>query len=285
MRKFKLELQLTLVALLLLLNADSKILVLLPVDLVTLGVIVDKVATIAALVLVVVGLGDSLVGEVLVLSELEDEAESGLVEILHADIGEGLEGLLVAVGDHLGEGDLVLHGREPELGDTRNLLGRLGSLLLLGGGLGLLIVLLILLTGLDLVLSGLSLAVDNGSTLLVKRSELGEVLLLELKDLLLELGLKLGVLLLDALQASDTTLDIGRERLNVAGRTTDKRAETALDKGHKSGVLGEDGSGGGTVKVLLQRTVSLAKSPENYQSLGSSKNLHSPSLMLATPGC
>ncbi len=209
------RIKLTLVTLLLLLNTDSEVLAGLPVDLVTIGVVVDEVATIAALVLVVVGLGDGLVGEVLVLGKLEDETEAGLVEIFHADIDQGLEGTLIPIGDHLGQRDLVLHGREPEFGDAGHLLVRLGGLLLLDGGALILILVLALLTGLDLLIGGLGLAIDDGGTLLVERGELGEVLLLELQDLLLELGLELGVILLDALEAGNAALHLGRKRLDV----------------------------------------------------------------------
>ncbi len=178
--------------------------------------IVDEIAAIAALVLVVVGLCDGLVGEVVVLSELENEAEAGLVEVLHPDIGQGLEGTLVAVGDHLSKRDLVLHGGEPELGDTRHVGGALGRLLVLDGSTLLFLLLLVFLASLDLLVGGLGLAVDDGGTLLVQRSELGKVLLLELQNLLLELGLELGVVLLDALKASNAALNLGGKRLDVA---------------------------------------------------------------------
>jgi hypothetical protein len=178
-------------------------------------VVVDEVAAIAALVLVVVGLSDGLVGEELVLGKLEDKAEPGLVEVLHPNVDQRLEGLLIPVGDHLSERDLVLHGREPELGDTGHLLGALGGLVLLDGSA--LILLLVLLTGLNLLVGGLGLAIYDGGALLVQRGELGKVLLLELQDLLLELGLELGVVLLNALQAGDAALDFSGKRLDVAG--------------------------------------------------------------------
>ncbi|KAI6766254.1 hypothetical protein HG530_007324 [Fusarium avenaceum] len=132
-------------------------------------------------------LGDGGVLEVVVGGELEDETETGLVKVLHADVDEVLEGGLITISDHLGERDLVLHGGEPELGDTGNIVGdirlllRLDSILSLG--------LVVLLASLDLILSRLGLSVDNGRTLLVERRELGEVLLLKLENLLLELGL------------------------------------------------------------------------------------------------
>lgn len=178
--------------------------------------VVDEVTTVAVLILVVVGLGDGLVGEELVLGELEDEAESRSVEVLHANVGELLEGLLVAVGDHLGERDLVLHGREPELGDT--FCGLILLLLLLSLlGLLLLILLFILLSGLNLLFGRLDTTVHNGGTALVQGGEFAKVLLLELEDLLLELSLQLGMLLLDTLQTGHTAADDRRKRLNVAG--------------------------------------------------------------------
>jgi hypothetical protein len=66
------KVQHTLVALLLALEAESQVLLLLPVNLRALGVVINEVTTVSALILVVVGLGDGLVGEELVLSELED---------------------------------------------------------------------------------------------------------------------------------------------------------------------------------------------------------------------
>lgn len=208
---------LTLVPLLLALNLDGEVLALLPLDLVALGVVVDEVATVAVLLLVVVGLADGLVGEELVVGEFEDETETGAVEVLHADVGQVLEGLLVTVGDGLGEGR-VLHGAEPELGDTLQVSGR--SLLLSARLLGLILVVLVVLAlglaGLDLLLGGLGLAVDNLCALLVQRGELGEELLLKLKDLLLELSLELGVLLLHALEAVNAFPDRGGQRLDVA---------------------------------------------------------------------
>ena len=179
--------------------------------------VVDEVATVAVLLLVVVGLAEGLVGEESVLSELEDKTETGAVEVLHADVGQVLEDLLVAVGDGLGEGR-VLHGAEPELGDTLDV-GGSGLLLLIGLGLLLVIVLVLTLglAGLDLLLGGLGLTVDDLGTLLVERGELGEELLLEFENLLLELGLKLGVLLLHALEAVDAPPDGSGQGLDVAG--------------------------------------------------------------------
>jgi hypothetical protein len=180
-------------------------------------VVVDEVATVAVLLLVVVGLAEGLVGEEGVLGKLEDKTETGAVKVLHADVDEVLENLLVAVGDGLGEGR-VLHGAEPELGNTLDVGGG-GLLLLIGLGLLLVVVLVVLtlgLAGLDFLLGGLGLAVDDLGTLLVERGELGEELLLELEDLLLELGLKLGVLLLHTLEAVNAPPDGSGQRLDIA---------------------------------------------------------------------
>jgi hypothetical protein len=206
--------KLTLVALLLALDSNGEVLARLPVDLVTLGVVVDEVTTVAVLLLVVVCLGDGLVGEELVLGELEDETESGAVQVLHADVGQELEGALVTVGDGLGE-RRVLHGGQPELGDTLDVGGRLVVLSLVGLIILVVVFLFVLLASLDLLLGRLGGAVDDLGTLLVERGVLGEELLLEGEDFLLELGLELGVLLLDALETSDTSADGGRERLDV----------------------------------------------------------------------
>lgn len=201
---------------LLALEAEGQVLVGLPVDLGTLGVVVDEVTAVSVLVLVVVGLGNGLVGEELVLRELEDEAESGAVQVLHANVGEVLEGLLVSLGDHLGERDLVLHGRKPELGDTVHGLALILLLLL-----GLLVfffffLLLVLLSGLDLALSRLHTTVHDRRPALVQWGELGKVFLLELQDLLLELSLQLSVFLLDSLQAGHAATDNRGERFDVA---------------------------------------------------------------------
>jgi hypothetical protein len=200
--------------LLLALDSNGEVLARLPVDLVTLGVVVDEVTTVTVLLLVVVCLGDGLVGEELVLGELEDETESGAVQVLHADVGQELEGTLVTVGDGLGE-RRVLHGGQPELGDTLDVGGRLVVLSLVGLIILVVVFLFVLLASLDLLLGRLSGAVDDLGTLLVERGVLGEELLLEGEDFLLELGLELGVLLLDALETSDTSADGGRERLDV----------------------------------------------------------------------
>ena len=224
------DLPLTLVPLLLALNLDGEVLALLPLDLVALGVVVDEVATVAVLLLVVVGLVDGLVGEESVLSELENEAETGAVEVLHADVGQVLEDLLVALGDGLSEGR-VLHGTEPELRNTLDIGGSSLLLLVRLGLLALLVALVVLalsLASLDLLLGGLSKTVDDLGALLVQRSELGEELLLELENLLLELSLELGVLLLHALEAVNTSADGSGQRLDVAGRLSDEARELVL---------------------------------------------------------
>lgn len=214
--------------------------------------VVDEVTAVAILILVVVGLGDGLVGEELVLGELEDEAESRSVEVLHTNVGELLEGLLVALGDHLGERDLVLHGGQPELRNTGR--GLTLILLLLLGLLGLLLILLlVLLSGLDLIIGGLDTTVHDGGTALVQGSEFAKVLLLELQNLLLELSLQLGVLLLNALQAGHAAADGGRKRLDVARRAADELTKLTLDHVDQSRVAGEEGGGSGAVQGFCSK--------------------------------
>lgn len=177
--------------------------------------VVDEVATVSTLILVIVGLRDSLVGEELILRELENQAESGLVEVFHANVGELLEGLLIPLSDHFRQGDLVLHSRQPELGNTGH--GLVLGLFLLLRIVVLLVLLFVFLASLNLGLGGLHTSVNNCGPALIQRGELGEVLLLELQDLLLELCLQLRVLLLDTLQASDAAADDRGKGLDVAG--------------------------------------------------------------------
>lgn len=208
------QLPLTLVTLLLALETQSEILLRLPVNLGTLGVVVNEVATISTLVLVVVGLRDGLVGEELILCELEDQTESRLVEVLHANVGELLEGLLIPLSDHFRQRNLVLHGRQPKLGDTGGSLAF--GLLLLLCIVVLLVLLFVFLASLNLGLGGLHTSVNNCGPALIQRGKLGEVLLLKFQDLLLELSLQLRVLLLDTLQASDAAADDRGQGLDVA---------------------------------------------------------------------
>ena len=152
--------ELTLVSLLLGLNTDCQVLAGIPLNLIALGVIVDKVTTVSALLLVVVSLGDGLVGEEIVRGELEDQAEARLLKVLHADVSKVLQSCLIAVGDDFGKADLVLHGREPEFGNTSNIVGDLGvSVLLSLLGVGLLEILI--LASLNLVLGRLNRSVDD----------------------------------------------------------------------------------------------------------------------------
>jgi hypothetical protein len=275
---------LTLVPLLLALDADCEVLASLPVDLVTLGVVVDEVTAIAVLLLVEVGLGDGLVGEELVLLELEDQTKAGSVQVLHADVGEGLERSLVAVCDHLGERNLVLHGAEPELGDTLDVLALVLVELSLGLVLVVLVVLVDLLAHLDLVFRRLRCAVDDLGTGLVEGSELGEVLLLELEDLLLELGLELGVLLLDALEARNAATDRRGQGLDVATRAADERAELVLHHGDECGVGGEE-AGGGALERLCTQCEQAGRRPRNTRGWrGTQGGCDVPSSIVPTPG-
>jgi len=111
-------------------------------------VVVDEVAAVAVFLLVEVGLGDGLVGEEVIFLKLEDEAEARAVQVLHANVRQVLECSLVAVCDHLGKRDLVLHGAEPELGDALDVLAFI--LVELGLG-GIVVVLINLLANLDLL--------------------------------------------------------------------------------------------------------------------------------------
>jgi len=89
--------------LLLALNPDCQVLARFPINLVTLGMVVDEVAAIATLLLVEVCFGDGLVGEKVVVDKLKDEAETRLLEILHPDVRKMLQRGLVPIRDHLGQ--------------------------------------------------------------------------------------------------------------------------------------------------------------------------------------
>jgi len=154
--------------------------------------VVDEVSAISVLLLVVICLGERLVCEEVVVGKLEDELEARAVKVLHPDVDQLFHGVLVALGDEIGQRRLVLHCRKPEFWDTLDGLSRLVGVLL--GWCTLLfviflvlILLVIFLTSSDLFLSRLGLANDDLGTLLVERSEFGKVLLFELEDLFLKL--------------------------------------------------------------------------------------------------
>jgi hypothetical protein len=115
-------------------------------------VVVDEVTTVTTLLLVIIGLCDLLVGEKVVFGKFEDKLEAGTVKVGHADIGEMLKGSLVPIGDGLGEREVVLHGRQPELWNTLKVLC---ILLVFGFNILLLLFIILLLiicfSGLDLV--------------------------------------------------------------------------------------------------------------------------------------
>ena len=240
--------QLTLVPLLFALDLDRKVLARLPVDLVALRVIVDEVTAVSVLLLVEVGFRDDLVGEELVVGEFEDQAEAWTVEVLHANVRQYLQHFLVAVCDGLGE-RRVLHRTEPEFWDTLRIAG-VGALCWLERIF--LILLLILFAGLNFLIRGLGLAVDNAGALLVEGSKLGEELLLELQHFLLELGLQFGVLLLDALEPRHASPDRRRQRLNITRGAANETLELALHHRHEARVLCEDGRCGCAVEVLCK---------------------------------
>jgi hypothetical protein len=142
---------LTPVSLLLALYTESEVFVCFPVDLITLGVVVDEVAAVSTFLLVIVCLGDGFIGEEFIFRELENKTESRSVQVFHANIDEMFKGLLIPVGDHLDKGNLVLHGGKPELWDT----GHIGFLglrlsLLLGLLLGLILITQLGFTSFDL---------------------------------------------------------------------------------------------------------------------------------------
>lgn len=77
--------------------------------------------TYANFILVNVGLLKALVGEVLLstLVKVKHQLESLLVfEIFDAEVLEVLEQLLVALGDGVGDANVVLESGEPELGNA-----------------------------------------------------------------------------------------------------------------------------------------------------------------------
>ena len=83
------------------------------------GVVEEQLAK-ELLLLHVVGLGECGVGEVGVLREVEGEGETVLLalELSGAHISEVGEGVLVALEGGLGDHVVVLHGHQPELGNT-----------------------------------------------------------------------------------------------------------------------------------------------------------------------
>jgi hypothetical protein len=237
--------------LLLALDSHRQILVGLPVNSFSFGVIIDEVSSVAILLAIEVGLRQSLVGEELIGREFEDELETRTVEVLHANVCQVSECLLILIGDELGKGHLILHRRQPEFGDALGILSpiRLGLCLLLV----FLVIFIFRLAGFDFSLCRFALAVDDLGPLLVQRCEFGKVFLFEVQNFLLEFSLKFGVFLLDAFQASDPAPDGGWEALNVAGRTPNKCSELSLDHRYESGVLSEDRSSSGAVKILCDK--------------------------------
>jgi len=104
-----------LVALLLGLDARGRVLAFLPLDLCADGVVIDKVALVANLVLVVVRLVErrAAVGEKVagaLGAKVEDELEARLVVggVLDLDVDEVLEDVLVALRDQVRDPDVVL---------------------------------------------------------------------------------------------------------------------------------------------------------------------------------
>ena len=167
--------------------------------------VVDKVAAVPTLLLVIVRLGEDLVGEEVVRTEFEDQAETRTFEILHADVRDVLESLFIAIGDGLSKRG-VFHSTEPEFGNSLHVHIRLFvfGLVFDFSLLSIFRLLLVLLfTSLDFLIAGLGLAIDDFRAYFVQRGKLGEVLLLEGEDLGLELGLELGVFLLHTFETID----------------------------------------------------------------------------------
>jgi hypothetical protein len=179
--------------------------------------IIDEIATISALFLVEISLRDSFVGEKLILSKLKDQSEARSVEILHSDISEKFQGLLVSLCYHLREGNLILHGRQPEFWNTGHFRLLSGVFLLLLTVFLSFLVLPVALPSLNFSFCRLGGSIDDGGTFLVQGGKLLEEFLLELQNLLLELRFKLCVGLLYALKAGDATTHRSRQRFNVAG--------------------------------------------------------------------
>lgn len=118
---------------------------------------------------------------------------------------------------------MVLESSEPKFGNA--LLGvggdggRSERLLLLAVSLFVVVIVVILgarLPSLDLLLARLGLALNDGGPALVEGTIPLCVLFLELENLLLELGLDLCVVNMNALETLDAALDVGWQRLNVA---------------------------------------------------------------------
>lgn len=115
------EIARTFVALLLDLELLGEVLVLFPLDLGADRTVVHEIARVADLLAVDIGLFEDGVLEELVLLKDEEKLEAGLGvaggEVLDAEVDEVLEGGGVALGDELGEADVVTERGEPELGD------------------------------------------------------------------------------------------------------------------------------------------------------------------------
>lgn len=94
------------------------------------------------------------------------------------------------------------------------------------------------------------------------------------------------MLLLNALEASDTAAHLRREGLDVTGGTADEGAKSSLDHLNELWVLGEDGGSGGAIKILYDGELQVSYHPmEGYGRSQMAEEGHIPSLMLSTPGC
>ena len=153
-----------------------QILILLPLDRCAKGTVVHEVARVPDLLLVEICLLEDLVREEVVLLKLEKDLETRLAhrfgictdafgQVFEADIDKVLEGLSIAICDHLAQRNVVSECGQPELGDTgggrSNILGqRSVFFVVLGGNL---------FACLDLLFGGCGLAGDDRVSAFIER--------------------------------------------------------------------------------------------------------------------
>ena len=210
--------------------------------------VVDEVSSVAVLLTVEVGLRECFVRKEIVWRELKNELETWAVEVLHPDVRQMSERFLILIRNKLGKRNLILHCRQPELRNTLCIIGRIDlylSLLILS-----LIFVPFGLAGFHLSLRWFAVTIDDPSPLLIQWCEFGKIFLFEVQNFFLELSLKFGVFLLNAFEAGNSTTNGSWEVLNVAGRTTNKCTELSLYHRHEGGILSEDRSSSGAVKIL-----------------------------------
>lgn len=158
--------KLTLVALLLDFKRLREILVLFPLNRRADSAVVDKVALVANLLLVQVSLLQDRVLEEIILGEVEEDLEPGVLvlrgQVRDGDIDESLERVGVTIGDHLAERGVVPQRRQPKFGDS-------GRFVLQGEGYVIWVILLGLSCArLDLLSGWLRLSQDNRAAALMQ---------------------------------------------------------------------------------------------------------------------